>query len=194
MIEVEIRGPLDEKGYETLKDVLSKFGSHVEDQKREMILLFDYPGFNINPLLRKVDIRLRNTNGKCEVMVKHGESEHNTARKEISIPSADNNWENMIAMVKAFGITKGLWMRREKEVFSMNGVEWSLAKAISRDGARTLCYYEAEIATSDSLHIDEIKKNLEEEAKKLNLPIWLPEEYKAFVDRLGVEVNEEISL
>ncbi len=194
MIEVEIRGQLDEAGYTALKDVLVQFGTHVEDQKREMILLYGYPGFDINPLKRKVDIRLRNTNGKCEVMVKQGESEFNTARKEISIPSADNDWQKLIEMVKAFGITKGLWMRREKEVFMMNNVEWSLAKAISRDGSKVFYYYEAEIATTDSLHIEEIKKNLEDEVKKLGLPMMAPDEYKALVDMFGREVNEEIDL
>lgn len=194
MIEVEIRGQLNEKSYTTLRDILMQFGVHIEDQKREMILLYGYPGFDVDPLKRKVDIRLRNTNGNCEVMIKHTESEFNIARKEVSIPSGDNDWQKMINMVKAFGITKGLWMRREKEVFMFNNIEWSLAKAISRDGAKTFYYYEAENPTSDRLHVEEIKKNLEQEVKRLNLPIMSPKEYKAMVEMFGREVNEEITL
>ena len=55
-----------------------------EVQDREMVVLFDLPGFDIDPTKRKVDVRIRTTNGMTEIMVKKMASENNVARYEKS--------------------------------------------------------------------------------------------------------------
>ena len=85
MIEVEIRGELNKEEKDKFLIYLESNAKHIEDHDRQMILFYDYPGFNINPLKRDVDMRLRETNGVCEIMIKNKVEENNLARNELSI-------------------------------------------------------------------------------------------------------------
>ena len=119
-IEVEIRGGLNKESYTIFLNFLKEKGEYIESQNRQMILLYDYPGFDINPLARNVDIRLRETNGFCELMIKNKITENNEARNEISINLSQNTWEENIFFLKSLGIKRGLWMKRKKEVYMLS--------------------------------------------------------------------------
>lgn len=193
MIEVEIRGLLTSETYKTLEAFLVANGKHTESQDREMILLYDYPGFDINPLNRKVDIRLRNTNGVCEIMVKKTASENNIGRSEVSY-TITNTWQELLDLAKTFGCTKGLWMKRMKEVFTYDDVEWSLVKAISEDGTKTYYFFEAEQAVIEASDLEQTRNILVQKVSDLKLSVISPDEWKEFINMLGVEVNKEIVL
>jgi len=93
MIEVEIRGRLDEEGYEGLKRKLAEKGEFLGHMEREMHLMRGYPGYEHSFTGRETDIRLRNTNGECEIMVKRKAGEHNVGREEISLKLQDGDLE-----------------------------------------------------------------------------------------------------
>jgi len=188
-IEVEIRGKLDKESYDKLEDFLKKEGSFVESHEREMILLHGYPGFSENPLERVVDIRLRKTNGDCEIMVKRMLSEDITGRSEMSLKPADNDWDKLKEICKAFGVTKGTLIHRAKEVYTYNGIEWSLVTA-----PQNIYYYEAEMLSLEGKTVEENKDILIAEAKKLNLEVFDNQETKKFIDMLNERVNTVIQL
>lgn len=190
MIEVEIRGPLTREEAQKFSEFLRQNGTHVESQDREMILLFDYPGYADDPNKREVDIRLRTTNGKSEVMVKRKLHENNAGRSEYSIAIA--SMDDAKALAKAFGCGRGLWMHRKKEVFKLDETEWSIAEAVSEDGARQIFYYEAEREAPDADAIEEMRAVLAREAAAHGLSVFTPEEYHDFVGLLGREVNKRI--
>ena len=123
MIEVEVRGPLTDEARGKLVDFLDANGELTEDQDREMILLHGYPGYDKDPNARDVDIRLRNTNGSCEIMVKRKTSEHNVARHEASLPLGCTDLVSAKAALKALGYDNGLWMHRKKRVYRYNDIE-----------------------------------------------------------------------
>ena len=190
MIEVEIRGPLTPEEAQKFKEFLRQHGEHLESQDREMILLFDYPGYADDPNKREVDIRLRTTNGKSEIMVKRKLHEHNAGRSEFSVPVASMEEAKMLA--KAFGCSRGLWMHRKKDVFRHGGTEWSVAEALGEDGTKQIFYYEAEREATSKEDIENIRHELVKEAEVHNLSVFTPDEYHEFVNLLGREVNKKI--
>jgi predicted adenylyl cyclase CyaB len=190
MIEVEIRGKLDEGEYEKLQEFLRQNGKHIESHDREMYLLYDYPGYDPDPLKREVDIRLRNTDGRCEIMLKQKASEHNFGRKEISLKIADTNLEKAKEIVKAFGCKKALLIHRIKEIYEYRGIEWSLVKTAPRN----FPYFEAEQEVADEGEVGKAHENLLREAQALGLQVLTPEETRDFIYFLDREVNKEVEL
>lgn len=188
-LEIEIRGGLIKENWYKLEDFLKKEGVFVEHHDREMILLHGYPGFSMNPLERKVDIRLRKTNGECEIMVKRMVSDDMTGRSELSIKPKKNNWEELIDMAKAFGITSGTLIHRTKEIYTYQGIEWSLVTAPGE-----IYYYEAELLSTEGKTLEENKELLSEQAKMLGLEIFDAEATKEFIGMLNEKVNKKITL
>lgn len=187
MIEVEIRGRLTEDEFSTLKTRFSEKGKHIESHTREMIRLYDYPGFDEDTNKRDVDIRLRDTDGRCEIMVKKKASENNIARHELSLKLDDSNLDTAKQILKALGHAKGLWMHRKKDIYSYRDIEWSLVEAPQK-----YFYFEAEKEVEDTTHIEDAEKQLRKEAATLDLSVFTPDEYREFIQELSGNVNKVI--
>ena len=187
MIEIEIRGELNAEQYKKLNDFLEKEGEFVENHDREMILLYDYPGYSFDPNARLTDIRLRKTNEDLEIMVKHKVSDNNIGREEISLGLKKGEWDTAKKVLKALGLSKGLWMQRTKSIYRFHDIEWSLVKA-----SDTYFYFEAEQESSEPGTVSEIHAHLVKEAEALGLKVLNPEEMNEFIFRLDREVNREI--
>src|SRR3989338_6593576 len=110
MIEVEIRGRLTEPECEKLKAALAEKGKFLKHLEREMILLKDYPGYKGNLVDRDVDIRLRNTSGECEIMVKLKVGDNNLGREEILLKLQDNDLATVRKVMTCLGIKRGKLM------------------------------------------------------------------------------------
>lgn len=187
MIEVEIRGPLTKEEAEKLREFFRHDGEHVESHTREMIRLYDYPGFDEDTLKREVDIRLRDTDGRCEIMVKKKMSENNVGRSELSLKLKDTDLDTAKAVMKALGYSKGLWMHRKKDVYRHSGVEWSIVEA-----PENIFYYEAEQEAEDGADLAKIETHLKAEAEKLQVKVFALEEYREFIAFLTEKVNKRI--
>ena len=196
MIEVEIRGPLTESEAVALKEQFSTSGKHLGTKEREMILLRGgYPGFDTDPTKRATDIRLKRTNGKVEVVVKHKLSDGNVGRSELIIPLTNDDLGSAKKLAVAFGANKGLWMRRVINVYVVDGIEWSITEAIHRTGSPILYLYEAEMTAAAETDIPSIREQLFAAARKLNLEILETDvEMRDFIRGIDTAVNEEIDL
>ncbi|HEX5774655.1 MAG TPA: hypothetical protein VFY28_01695 [Candidatus Paceibacterota bacterium] len=188
MIEVEIRGRLTDTAAEELGAFLEREGTLVEVQDREMILLRGYPGYAHDPNMRDMDIRLRNTNGKCEIMVKRKTSEHNVARHEVSLPLGCPNLDLAKEVVKSLGYDQGIWMHRQKKVYQYRNIEWSIVTV-----PQGLSYYEAEQEAEDASDVERIRACLTKEAGALGLGSLNPEGMREFIYELDATVNKEIT-
>lgn len=188
MIEVEIRGRLTDEQFDTLTTLLKRDGEHVQSQDREMILLRGYPGYSKDPTARDVDIRLRNTNGSCEIMLKRKSSANNVARHELSLPITGSTLDDAKEVLSALGYADGIWMHRKKEVYSYRGIEWSVV-----DVPEGMRYFEAEQETAVPEEAETVRLHLEEEAKMLGLQALGPQEMREFIYELDRKVNKEIT-
>lgn len=185
-IEVEIRGNLDTSTYNRLKTFFDTHAEHVESHEREMFLLRDYPGYSKDFVGRETDIRLRNTNGACEIMLK---MKVGNAREEVALKLQDNDLEAAKKVVKALGSATAVWMHRLKEVYRYEGIEWSLVIA-----PNDIRYYEAELVVEDASLIDAAHVTLEAAARKLDLEVLTDEETRALIHRLDTEANKVVEL
>lgn len=189
MIEVEIRGRLDKAGFDRLKQFMQKSGKHLESHEREMYLLFDYPGYDEDPTVREVDIRLRRTDEFCEIMVKRKAGEGNTARHELSLPLAVKDLDTAKKVLSALGCTKAIKMHRWKDVYQYHDIEWSIVKT-----PKDYFYYEAELTLAEGDDVTAAHQKLEQEAKALDLQVLNQEQMKEFIAFLDKEVNEAVDL
>lgn len=190
MLEVEIRGDLTKEGYAKLKEFLAKNGKHIESHDREMIMLTEISGYSANPVERQVDIRLKNTSGKCEIVIKHKASDDNSTRKEITIPLPGFSLEPAKELAKAFGCTKGVWMHRKKEIYKYQDIEWSLVEALPKG----ILYYEAELNVEEQKDVEPARERLTKAAHGRGLKVFSSQELLDFIAMLGREVNKEIML
>lgn len=187
MIEVEIRGRLTKEKFLELKDFFDKNAEHVESHDREMYLLKGYPGYD-HFVARDTDIRLRNTDGQCEIMLKRKVNDDYQSRKEISLALKDNTLDNAKEIVKALGYTKGLRMNRKKHIYRYHDVEWSLV-----DPGKDLYYFEAEKEATTDAEAASLQDVLMKEAEHLHLAVFTQEETQDFIQLLDREVNVEVS-
>ncbi len=188
MIEVEIRGELSEEKFVELNNYFSENGKLLETQDREMILLRDMPGYSEDPTQRKVDIRIRKTNGDTEIMIKEMKSENNVARSEKSFQLGQISLEEAKEFVKFFGSQKGQWMHRKKKVYEYGGGHWSLVEAVPG-----IFYYELEKEVEEGTDLEKTRQVLIVIAQNLNLQIFTGQEYRDFIKMLGEKVNKYIS-
>jgi adenylate cyclase class IV len=183
-IEVELRGNLNDNEYARIKVFFDQQGKHLESHEREMFLLTDHPGYSKDFVERSNDIRLRNTDGRCEIMLKR---KVGNAREEISLGLVDKDLETAKKVVKALGCTTAIWMHRLKEVYEYNGIEWSLVIA-----PNNIRYYEAEIAVASETEVADAHARLEKEAQQLGLEILEDEGTRALIHRLDTEANKVV--
>ncbi len=189
MIEVEIRGRLDQAGYEKLKRELAAQGESLGLMDREMFLLRDYPGYEHSITGRDMDIRLRNTNGECEIMVKRKAGEHNAGREEISLKLQDKDLSRAKSVIKALGFPRALKMERVMDKYRLDGTEWQVVGT-----PKGLWYWEAEREVAAETEVPAARSALEAQARGLGLAILTPQELQEFIDVLDREVNVEVEL
>ncbi len=190
MIEVEIRGQLSREGYDSLKEHLQKDGAYLGRTEREMFCLRDFPGYSHDPVTRQADIRLRNTSGECEIMLKTSASDTNLARREISLKLKDKNLENAKEIIKALGFKTANRMYRIREEYQWNNIHWLLAQT----SPKPYFYYEAELEVNEKSEIPDAHQKLLSAARELGLSVLSPEETREFIYLLDTEVNEEVRL
>lgn len=123
MIEVELRGPLDDKGYEDLKGYLEQHGERIAEDRRFMIAYDDNSGNDIKDCLR--DIRLRVTNGAVEIIVKKG-STHVAQRQEESVFLREQDLGSAMRMMELLGYHRGIAAYRHIERYILDGIEFAL--------------------------------------------------------------------
>lgn len=187
MIEMELRGRLSDQEFDRLTSFLQKEGELLESQDREMILLRGYPGYSHDPIVRDTDIRLRNTNGNCEIMVKRKVTDGNVSRHETSLKLKDSTLDTVKNVIKAFGFNEGLWMHRKKDIYRYHDIEWSI---VDVPGFR---YFEAEKILEKKEDFEHVRAEVEKEAKELGLTVMTPEEVRDFIYELDKAVNKDIS-
>lgn len=187
MIEVEIRGELTKEEFDKANSSFALSGILKEVQDREMVVLFDLPGFDIDPTKRKVDVRIRTTNGMTEIMVKKMASENNVARFEKSYDLGEISLQEGKEFVKIFGSTKGNWMHRKKSVYDYDGVEWSLVEAVPG-----IYYFEAEMLADENEDLEKIRLVLVKKAENLGYKVFSTDEFRDYIKMLNEKVNKRI--
>lgn len=175
-IELELRAEVSAQDQEALKKRLNKTGILHSQTKRLSVMYFGNIG------RKKLDIRVRITNGECEVAVKSGSfGAHNRVEVAQKIEPAQ-----FLGMVKIFAQFDFIMKIGERETLNYALPGDIMVSLVS---AGPIAYAELEKMSSKS-DIDQNNDQLKELAGQLKLQLLnSEEEFNALCDRLSKEVD-----
>jgi len=154
-IEVEHRGLLTEKKFNELNKFLRKNGKFLEKKDRfSIIYLLHGKSANFDLVQGdRIDLRLRITNKKSELVLKHGKWGGKDARKEFSFPIDSKKFEEMIEFLKILGFYYGFFQATKTYLYLYKGTEFALVKVPNWG-----YYFEVEIIADSSSVVNADKK------------------------------------
>ncbi len=163
--EVEYIGKISKDNFQNLKELFEKKGVF---QKKKSRISFMYFRDRIPKDLEEIkfeetDLRIRFTNKKSELVLKHGQFNAAHARKEISILFDQEETEKYIALLNCLGWYLGVIYATETFVYKYEEVEFSLIE-IKDYGYN----FEAEILTEEK-KIKEARQKITTVLKNLDL-------------------------
>lgn len=176
-IEVEIRGPLTKDEFDKLDTFLQKEG--VFKQKKERVLI-DYSSGMEN---RTKDIRIRETNGVPEIVLKLGSWGGTESREEISIKTESGKFESLVKVFGELGYEKGVLCVRNSMVYDYKGIEFALVEVPNHS-----FFFEAEIVSTPE-GAEEAEKNIKQICDELNLKVFSKDGFFEYVNTLNKEAN-----
>lgn len=186
-IEVEIRGPLNDKSYKNIISILNREGKLIKKQNR---FLLDYSTFLEGIGERKTDIRIRKTNGKVEIIVKKGKF-GGPSREEVSIFPEGNSLKNTLRLMSYLGFEKAIACDRSITRYEIGEIEFAIQDVndFNNQGKIHSRFFEAEILCSNNeekeIAIEKIRKFI----AKLRLQEFSEEEWNQYISMLNHEAN-----
>lgn len=182
--EIELRGPLTKDKYDEIKSLLDKTGKFKEEKRR---VFYDYstfiPGEGIRG--RTKDFRVRETNGKPEVILKLGKWQGSDRREELSVFTEKGSTDKLLKIFGEMGFTKAMKGERHTLAYDYKDLEIALVEVPGHS-----YYFEAEIIASATSDHDKVYKKIKKELDELGLNTFSDDAFNDYIDLLNKEVNE----
>lgn len=176
-IEVEVRGLLKKEEYEKIDFFLKDKGSLKKKRNRTFI---DFSGDVEN---RTKDIRIRNTNGIPEIVIKLGSWGGSESREEILLEVKEGSFKTLVKAFGEMGFKKGVLCVRNSVVYEYKGIEFALVEVPNHS-----YYFEAEILTTKD-NTEKAETEIRKICEELGLKPFSKEEFFAYVNLLNQEAN-----
>lgn len=185
-IEVELRGPLTEEQYQAIISTLNLKGKLIANQNR---FLLDYSTFLEGISERKLDVRVRVTNGKVEIVVKKGKF-GGISREEASLFPEDNSIENTLKLMSLLGYNKAVACDRSITRYMVDGIEFAIqdVKDFTNSGAIHSRFFEAEIMSNEEGKDNAVTK-IRNFLSINNLKEFSETEWYEYVEKINKEAN-----
>ncbi len=178
-IEVEHRGGLTDRKFKELNNFLKKNGKFLKEKDRFSIIYSPRGKENIKISRSPIDLRVRITNKKSELVVKHGKWSGNDARKEFSFPINSEKFEEMTELLKVLGFYYGVLQATKTHLYLYKGIEFALVDVFDFG-----YYFEAEIMT-ESNSIEIADKKIISGCQELGLSIFNDKEFYKLLEDLN---------
>ncbi len=181
--EVELRGRVVDSSVEELKTRLALAGVLKEIKKR---VLIDYTTLQEGETIegRTTDIRIRNTNGVSEIIVKTGKWGGSDVRNEHKA-TVNDSFDSLVRIMNLLGHKKGVLCVRNSEVYQLGEVEISVVEVPGHSH-----YFEAEIETGEESESEELKDKILATLSSLNLTPFSDEEFYDYIKELNLNAND----
>jgi adenylate cyclase class IV len=185
-IEVELRGPLDKEGYDRLIAYLKKRGATRSTENR---FLIDYSTFLEGIGTRKLDVRIRVTNGQVELVTKRGVF-GGAAREEAILRVADHDLKSALSVLAMLGYKKGVACDRGIQRFQLGNIEFAIqdVRDYSRSGEVHSRFFEAEIASRDE-EKESAEQSLRETLADIGLETFSIDDWNLYIEKINAEAN-----
>lgn len=173
--ELELRAEISLQDKESFKKKFTKLGALHSQTERLSVMYFGSIG------TKKIDIRVRITNGECEVVVKSG-SFGSHDRIEIAQKIDATHFLGMVKIFAQFGFVMEIGKR---ETFNYKLPSEVIVSLVS---AGPITYIELEKMSSRS-DLDQNKKQLKELSDSLELQLLDEKEFDSLCERLAEKVD-----
>jgi len=178
-IEVEHRGLLSEKKFKKLNAFLKKNGKFLGEKDRFSVIYSPRGKETLQVVRSPVDLKLRITNKKSELVLKYGRWSGNDARKEFLFPIDSSKFEEMAEFLKILGYYYGVLQATKTYLYLYKGIEFALVKVPGWG-----YYFEAEIAT-DKEKVKSANEKIMSVCRELNLDVLNDKEFCKLLENLN---------
>lgn len=186
-IEVELRGPLNEGAYQSLMSVLKTKGTLIKKQNR---FLLDYSTFLEGIGERTLDVRVRTTNGKVEIIVKKGKF-GGTSREEVSLFPEGESFENTLKLMSLLGYNKAVACDRGIVRYMIDDIEFAIQDVndYTSPGKIHSRFFEAEIMCSNEAEKELAITKIRGFLSSHDLKEFTEQEWNEYVAKMNKEAN-----
>lgn len=176
MFEVEARGKLTVSTAEIVK-IFKKLNAKFLGKTRRFSLIYlrNKGADKNNP----VDLRIRVTNGKAEIILKYGKWGAFDSREEVSVPIFIKDFSNAVEMLRLIGWTHGVINVNDRYKFRYKGIEFVFVD----NGVAT--YFEAERLTKTKGKIAEERKYITKICNELGVKPFSDVEFYDLIDKIN---------
>ncbi len=187
IIEVELRGPLDPPTYQRIIDFLRLNSRPVSVQNR---LLLDFTTFIEGIGERKIDVRIRRTNGKLELIIKKGKF-GGTSREEVSIFPEGNSLSDSLRFMNMLGYSKAVACDRRIERYQVGEIEIAIQDVndYSSKGTIHSRFFEAEIICYSEEEKEPAVEKIRFFLQANGLAEFSEAEWNSYVAKMNTEAN-----
>ncbi len=187
-IEVEHRGKLTKKKYLELKSFLKEKGTFLCKNKRFSIIYSQREEKRTEELCDSpIDLKLRVTNKKEELVMKYGKWSGNDARKEFCFALEKGKFDEMVEFLKILGHFHGVLQATNTDIYHYKGLDFSLV-----DVPNWGYYFEAEAVVSSS-EVEKANRKIGKVCEELGISVLdhqgFCELLKSLNDRPGYHFN-----
>ncbi len=135
-----------------------------------------------------VDLKVRITNGKGELVLKYGDWSGNDARKEFLFPIEKEKFEEMIEFLKILGHYHGVLQATVTDLYRYKGVDFSLVNVPGWG-----YYFEAEIVTEEG-GVEDANKKIRDVCKSLGIEVLDHKGFCALLESLNNRPGHRFNL
>lgn len=178
-VEVEHRGLLTEKKFKEFNRFLNKNGKFLGEKDRFSVIYSPRGKETLRVVRSPVDLKLRITNKKTELVLKYGRWSGNDARKEFLFPIDSKKFEEMTEFLQILGYYYGVLQATKTHLYTYKGIEFAVVRVPSWG-----YYFEAEIVTEK----DKVKNANEKimlVCKELNLDVLNDKDFCKLLESLN---------
>ena len=178
--EIEFRGPLTKIEFNTLRSVLKNNAEFLSKNNRLSLIYFRdiIPEHSDDLKDEKVDLRLRITNGKSELVMKYGFWSGNDKRKEYSFDI--ENFFDCAELLKHLGWSVCVSYATKSEKYIYKDIEFKVEKIVGFGYV-----YEAEIVIEMDEEEDRVENKIKTVCNELGLREYAPGEFEKQCDEIN---------
>lgn len=177
--EVESRGLFHTRqDYTALLEFLQANAEFKKDMHRFQMVYVENSDFSPDPDA-DVDLRVRIQNGKCLVVVKHGNWHSGATRKEYEVAIQEEDLEEQLNIFHLLGKGWGISLYTETKFFDYQNAEFALVHLHD-----DIYYWEIEKSTTSKSNIAVLEKDISKLAAEMHLEVMTSMEMQDYVARL----------
>lgn len=178
-VEVEHRGLLTEKKFNELNKFLKKNGKFLGEKDRFSVIYSPRGKETLRVVRSPIDLKLRITNKKTELVLKYGRWSGNDARKEFLFPIDSRKFEEMTEFLKILGYYYGVLQATKTYLYIYNGIEFAVVKVPNWG-----YYFEAEIVAGKN-KVKNVNEKIALACRELNLDILNDKDFLKLLESLN---------